>query len=195
MMRSASLDIRLRLCTPGFVNEWNPKKGPESTSSRTALLHVHPRLRCLTAVVDEQTMAQDIHHVGVPAVLAVLASMQAKGQRVSRQKRGRAWQLVFAAGGRWAGFSRPGCPTRTPLLQLAWLLVSWLVGLVLTIDLRPCEAASHHVGRLTQTQPSRLPSLGRAGRPMLGLTLRSITRRGSMCPSPCPPTPTCHNLP
>lgn len=144
-----------------------------------------PRLRCLTVVVDEQTMAQDVHHVCRCASSVSRACFDA-GQRPegeadkTEEEVGSSCLQQADVGGR---VSLDLSVQRTPLLQpAAWLLVSWPLGLVFTIDLRPCEAASHHVGSLTQTHTSRLPSLGRAGRPMLGLTLSSITRRGSMCP-------------
>lgn len=148
-------------------------------------------------------MAQDVHHVCRCASSVDSACFDADHRREGEQTKSRRSSAARVCSRRTDVVGRVSLDLsvqRTPLLQpAAWRLVCWPLGLVFTIDLRPCEAASHHVGSLTQTHTSRLPSLGRAGRPMLGLTLSSITRRGSMCPlpsaPPCPPTPTCHLLP
>lgn len=55
-------------CTPGIVNEWNPEKAQNRRHpAPQSPPHPPPRLRCLT-VVDDQTIAHDDNHAGVPAV-------------------------------------------------------------------------------------------------------------------------------
>lgn len=94
-----------------------------------------------------------------------------------------------------AGFSRP--VQRRPLRQLArvcWspgLLVS---GLVLTIDFEPCEAASHHVGSLTQIPPEPLTVPGSSSSRSIhaGLDLEHHQAGFDVA---LPPMPTYPNLP
>lgn len=74
-------------------------------------------------------MAQDVHHVGVPAVSAVLASMQTKGQSVSRQNEEELGSSCLQQADVVGRVSLDLSVQRTPLLQLACvaagLLVCW----------------------------------------------------------------------